>query len=22
MEDDIQDGYFIPKGSWVIANIW
>ncbi|TFY72458.1 hypothetical protein EVG20_g545 [Dentipellis fragilis] len=22
MEDDVQDGYLIPKGSIVIANIW
>lgn len=22
MEDDIHEGYFIPKGSLVIANIW
>ena len=22
MEDDIQDGYFIPRGSLIIANIW
>ena len=21
-QDDVQDGYFIPKGSTVIANIW
>ncbi|TFY79433.1 hypothetical protein EWM64_g4581 [Hericium alpestre] len=22
VEDDIQDGYFIPKGSFIIPNIW
>lgn len=22
MEDDIHDGYFIPKGSLIIPNIW
>lgn len=22
LEDDVHDGYFIPKGSSVIANIW
>jgi cytochrome P450 len=21
-EDDVYDGYFIPKGAYVIANIW
>ncbi|KAG1727505.1 cytochrome P450 [Suillus lakei] len=21
-EDDMHDGYYIPKGSWVIPNIW
>lgn len=21
-EDDVYKGYLIPKGSWVIANIW
>ena len=22
MEDDEYNGYFLPKGSWVIGNIW
>jgi cytochrome P450 len=22
MEDDIHDGYYIPKGSLIIPNIW
>ena len=22
LEDDIHDGYFIPKGSTILANIW
>lgn len=22
MEDDIHEGYFIPKGSLIIPNIW
>lgn len=21
-EDDVQDGYFIPKGSLILCNIW
>jgi len=21
-EDDIHDGYYIPKGSWIMPNIW
>ena len=22
MEDDMYNGYVLPKGSWVIGNIW
>ena len=22
MEDDVYNGYFLAKGSWVIGNIW
>jgi cytochrome P450 len=22
MEDDIHDGYYIPKGSMIIPNVW
>ncbi|EPQ58584.1 cytochrome P450 [Gloeophyllum trabeum ATCC 11539] len=22
MADDVYDGYLIPKGSWVVANVW
>jgi len=22
MQDDEYNGYFLPKGSWVIGNIW
>ena len=22
MEDDVYNGYLLPKGSWVVGNIW